>query len=106
MPTLDTYTSAGGTHARAIASADDPAVFRNIRGGSTIAVVCDSNATAHIELSISAPSLPDPLWVKSAAGVNGSVPPGGTAIDEIQSKLAAIRVRVEGPGSAIVEVLQ
>lgn len=102
MPTLSSYTSTAGAHMRATATAGDPILLRNIRGGSTIVVACDANATAYIELSISAPDI-EPIWAPAGASY---VPAGSTVIDEIQSKLAAVRVTVEGAGSATVEVLQ
>lgn len=102
MPAIHSYTSTGGAHIRSIATAGDPVHLRAVRGGSTIVVACDAYATAYIELSISAPDLP-PLWVPAGTP---KVAPGTLAIDEIQSKLAAIRVRVEGAGAATVEVLQ
>lgn len=106
MPTLSTNTSSLGTHFRTTATADSPAVLRNIRPGATVAVACSADATARVELSISAPDAAAPLWLPSAAGTDGAIPPNGYALEEVHTKLTAIRVSVTGTGSATVEVLQ
>lgn len=106
MPDFSTNTSSLGTHFRATATADSPVVLRNIRPGATVAVACGADATARVELSISDPDAAAPLWLPSAAGSDGAIRPGGYALEEVHTKLSALRVRVEGTGSATVEVLQ
>ncbi len=105
MTTQISITSPLGTHHRATATEASPAVLRNISPSSCLAIFCDADTTALVELSLTHTSQP-PLYVPAAIGSAGVVPAGSRAIEIIDCKLAAVRVTASGPGTVVVEVLQ
>lgn len=100
-----TNVSTLGTHTRGSVTADKPFLASNLLPNSTFSVSCDANTTALVEVSLSHSSL-DPVFVPAAIGDSGVVTAGSQAIEEIRTKLSAIRVTASGPGTVIVEVLQ